>query len=421
MRTLRVALVLTGLFPLPLAAQLGIQTPDQANAAPYIACRAWFGISDTIYATPDAPNHAKGRARFRYYAEKLAKESGRNPPNVDCYQFIAMGDDLRNDHTVGFSYYNRGWKRQVTVVAFPGLPADWSTRPVPGEDGEKKAAVDPGDLRTITYAYAKGTPTDPGYDYASISVNYRFLACMGEVHVAYSLDPKSVRASDNYHSRNGLVPVGAVPVPEPISIEMVAAVLPNPQAREFGRVQLRDRYGRVEDKLAAPALGYGCFTGQTQKIGLVKDFIIGKVPPNELDAVLNDALVLTHQFIGMRSLKRPLRNAALDAAKTSRQLEEEERAANDAAEAERRRKFIEAETARVQAREAKLAAEAKAYADAQAKFQRDLAAKQAADEKYAADLARHEADMARVAEERRRYEAAMEEYRRTKGRSSKPD
>lgn len=420
MRFVALIAICVGFGQISAVAQIGIQTPEQADAAPFIACRAWFGMSDTIYTTPDAPNDRKGYARFRYHADQLGKTMGRDPPRVDCTQFREMGDDLRNDHTVGFSYYSSGWKRQVTIAAFPGLPADWSKRPVPGEDGGKKPPTDPGDVRTITYNYAKGTPSDPGYDWATIGVNYRFIACAGEVHVAYSLDPKSVRASDHYHSRNGLSPVGNVPTTEPISIEMVAVVLPNPLSKQLGPVRLKDRYGRVADKLAAPALGYGCFTGQTQKIGNVADFIIGKVEPQELDAVLNDALVLSHQFIGMRSLARPLRNAALDNVKTARQVDDEQRAAAEKAELEERRKFVEAETARVRAREAKAAAEAKAYADAQAKYQRDLAAKAAADAQYAADMARYNADTARAAADRRAYDKAMEEYRRAGGSSAKP-
>ena len=422
MRFVGLVTLLVGIGQLPVVAQIGIQTPEQADAAPFVACHAWFGMSDTVYATPDAPNDRKASIRFEYHAKKFAEEQGRKVPNTDCIQFTEMADSLRNNYIVGYSYYSRMWKRQVTIAAFPGLPADWSKRPVPGEDGDKKPApTDAGDVRTITYNYAKGTPTDPGYDWATIGVNYRFIACAGEVHVAYSLDPKSVRASDQYHSRNGLSPVGDVPTTEPISIEMVAVVLPNPLSKQLGPVRLKDRYGRVADKLAAPALGYGCFTGQTQKIGLVSDFIIGKAKPGELDALLNDALVLSHQFIGMRTLAQPLRNSALNDVKTARQIDDKERVAAEQAELESRRQFVAAETARVRAREAKEAAEAKAYADAQAKYQRDLAAKAAADAQYAADMVRFRADIERAAAERRVYEQAMEEYRRTGGRSAKPN
>lgn len=416
--------VLVGFVQIPVLAQIGVQTPEQADAAPYIACRAWFGVSDTIYTTNDAPNDRKGYVRFRYHADQWAKAQGRDSPRVDCTQFREMGDDLRNDHTVGFSYYSDGWKRQVTIAAFPGLPDDWSKRPVPGEDGDKpKKKEEPSELRTITFAYPSGTAKNPGYDSAAVDVKYRLLACAGEVHVAYGLDPSSIRASDRYHTRNGLVPVGDTPATEPISIEMAAVVVFNPFSKNIAPVRFKEQYGRVADKLAAPALGYGCFTGQTQKIGLVADFVPGKHTPEQLDAILNDSFVLRHQFIGsFAQLPKPLRNAALDDVRTSTQIADEKRAAEEQqADAERRRKFVEEETARVRAREAKAAAEAKAYADAQAKYQRDLAAKAAADAEYAANMARYRADVERAAADRRAYDAAMEEYRRTGGRGGKPN
>jgi hypothetical protein len=256
---------------------------------------------------------------------------------------------------------------------------------------------EPGNLRTITFRFAKGNANEPGYDFASVDVRYRFIACMGEVHVAYALDPKSVRTSDMYHSRNGLVPVGEAKPPEPTTIEMVAYVYPNPGSRQLGPVVYKDLYGKVADKFTAPALGYGCFTGQTQKIGKVAEIVQGKPEPAKLDAILNDALVLGAVIKGFPSLKTPLRNAALDSAKTSTQMVDEKRAADEAAGTKAANQAVKD---RVAGQLARAAAEKKAYEGQVADYRRAQA-------EHAAQLAKANAAQAEYERQRAAYEAEL--------------
>lgn len=338
-------MALIALASVPGQAQISFRSADDMEGDPYVACQAWFGMEGTIYAAEDAPNDPKVSSRFRYYAEKFAREQGHDRVNTDCISFTRKAPSWAQSHTPGHSYYNSLWKKQVTVVRFPGLPEGWSKTPVPGEEVERKEEEkdpEPGDLQTITYLYPKGTPSDPGYEFASIDVKYRFIACMGEVHAAYSLDPESVRTSDYYVSRNGSVPVGDVAPPKPTTIEMTAVAKPRLNSKHLGSIVLQDRYGRVSDGFAAPALGYGCFTGQSQKVGMVAEIVRGKHEPRALDAILNDALVLDYQFIGMAHLKNPLRNGSLDDAMTDLQKAEEERLALERAEAEAARLAAEA-------------------------------------------------------------------------------
>lgn len=388
-----------------------IMTSEELDQAPYIVCESSDNDGGVGYAAPRNENDPKGIERFHYYHKKLELELGRTLYS-DCSQHTKLGEVYGRKFTVGQTWVD-GADRRITVRPFPGIPENWSKIPVPGE---KAPEPDEGDLKTLTLLYQTGTPQTPGYGFASIQVKYRFIACDGEVHAAYSLDPDSVQTGDTYMSAEGAVPVGDVAAPKPASIGFSATAKPDLTSSSLMNLNIRQQYGSFSDGYAGPALGYGCFTGQTQSVGKVADIVQGKHEPAELNAILQDSLVLVHAISGMNALDHPLRNSRLDGAARAAiaKAEEDRLAAEQAAAAEEKRKWEEV-NARFEAQQAAAEAAREARRAEEDKYRRDLAAKEAADAKYAREVAAHEAALTKAAEERAEYERKMAEYRAAGG------
>jgi hypothetical protein len=108
-----------------------------------------------------------------------------------------------------------------------------------------------------------------GYRSASIKLNYRFLLCANEIQMAYALDRKSLEHSQDYVDRfnglnpNTIVPNSEPPVPMtvPLAVKIVQAVPGTPHV------------ATIRDGTAGEALGMGCFTGQTARVGFVAKLI----------------------------------------------------------------------------------------------------------------------------------------------------
>ena len=124
-----------------------------------------------------------------------------------------------------------------------------------------------------------------GYNSASIWVDYRFIHCMGEIHFAYSLDPKSLTYSTQYsmpRSRGyGLTVVPDSPPTPPSTIKLRASIYQRPMSH----------VAVVEDPIAGQSLGMGCFTGQTRKIGTVASMIGPNAKPEQIKEFLNTLFV----------------------------------------------------------------------------------------------------------------------------------
>lgn len=372
--------------PAPAASQISFAIDD--GTRPRLICTAFNHDTLTKYSTGEVANNPKAQKRFQYYLDKRQEETGEKL-SKDCVSFTGLHPDYRRELAPGNSFTNLN-KRTVNVVQFPGLPSDWHERPVPGEDGEKKA--DKAGLKSLALLYGTGEAGSPGYAFAAIDLNYRFIACMGEVHVAYSLDPDTIKVGDTYVTTEGsAIPTEGAEPPKPESVRFSAVVKPVLSSKHLQHIDLRERYALIGDHFAGPALGYGCFSGQTKKVGMVADIVRGKHEPDMLDAILNESLTLDEGRIGGT---RILRNASLERSKAQRERE--------AAQAAR-----EAEWQKLKADyEEKLAAANKA----QEKYQRELEAQKESEAQARTLLAEHEAKARAHAEAEAEFKRKTEEY-----------
>lgn len=186
--------------------------------------------------------------------------------------------------------------------------------------------------RTVTVPFAAPGAGD-GYESGSVGVTYAFIACMGEMHIAYSLNEGSAVAAPGYRLGGKTYPATGAP-PQPSSIRFAGTVYRGPQP-----------VGSFADGLTGKALGMGCFTGQTQKIANLSDVVGPKATPDQV----------TNYFNSLRITVEPantLRSAAMESS----------------IRGELRRKEAEAKAV---ARKAEQDAQAKQKQEAQAKAQQE--------------------------------------------------
>lgn len=171
--------------------------------------------------------------------------------------------------------------------------------------GTEQSAVD-----TLTLDFEPGDGSGflharRGYRSASIKLHYRFLACADEIQIAYSLDRKSLEHSDTYvDGFNGFNPHYMTPTTEPAAPASVALAL-KINLKSPGQAYVTT----IRDQYAGEALGMGCFTGQTARVG----FISALVGPNATRAKINAYLsLLTAGPVSVgASVGYPLYNASV--------------------------------------------------------------------------------------------------------------
>ncbi|MFZ3007488.1 MAG: hypothetical protein WA047_15080, partial [Phenylobacterium sp.] len=115
-----------------------------------------------------------------------------------------------------------------------------------------------------------------GYTGGSVALQYAFLNCFGELHIAYGLVAGSAQASGvylmggkTYEARGG--------TPQPSSIKLSAT------AKRLGSEVI----GPVADNAAGPALGLGCYTGQLIQLGVLTQWLGPKPTPQQVTNFLN--------------------------------------------------------------------------------------------------------------------------------------
>lgn len=146
-----------------------------------------------------------------------------------------------------------------------------------------------------------------GYTGGSVAIQYAFLNCFGELHIAYGLVAGSAQASGvylmggkTYEARGG--------APQLSSIKLSAT------AKRLGSEVI----GPVTDNAAGPALGLGCYTGQLIQLGVLTQWLGPKPTPQQVTNFLN-TLTLDVAPAG------PVRDFALEA-----RLRSEDRQRRDA-------------------------------------------------------------------------------------------
>jgi hypothetical protein len=331
----------------------------------YAYCQLYMWSSDndplelkTTGVFPASPT--QGDQFVKYLAEQGIVVSNYGQNRVACFEYPSRqaAQSSRDENLASETYRT-----------FRQTDLSWTPR----------AEAPHGELKYATINFLDRTHSNDrnGYDSASIRLAYRFVNCGGEIHMAYGLDKKSLRLSATYGVGGKRVSAEGVRPPD-INVLHIRG----PVKRRMNPVPVH----HFEDEDAGEALGFGCFTGQTQKVGTVAALVGPKAKPEEIQALL-DELALDGVF-----LKRPrhLRNALFEGRAPDADVPGAP-PQNDRAEDDAKVRDINAQLAREVA--ARNAADVKAKAD------------------YQAAVAKHAADVAAI---EARNQARQAEYQRQK-------
>lgn len=324
--------------------------------------------------------------------EELSKVVGNGPEGrlagVNCRTRPSLSDAEKFRESE-IKFWSENGRREK--ANFVWKPSDG--RDPQAEKGKLKSTI----VQFLSMPYPKA---GDGYVGASVEVRYQFLNCMGEIHVAYGLDNKTLKVGPYYYYKGRSIPTDGLGKPTLTAIGVSAVVKRN----------LRPEWINTFEDSVGPALGYGCFTGQTQKVGTVAK-LVGPNATREAVQALLDELVLTNTFM---KPARFLRNASLESGGSdeSPKAEADPTAPTSPAGEIRPASNLNEDAA---VRDANAAALRGAQADVAAlkKAQEDqraaIAKHKAAIAKYEAEVAKHEAEVAAV---KARNAARAAEYAR---------
>lgn len=290
--------------------------------------------------------------------------------------------------------------------------------------------------KTATVFFRSPADDERGYSGTTFDIEYQFLACMGELHIAYSLVENSVKVGRlagggnrvvkgvradkaSYWHEGKVYKVGALPQ-SVLSLPLKGIVWLEPDTTHV--------IGKFADDHAAKALGFGCFSGQTKKIADLKDLTTdsGQKPTKEELAKHFDRLRVsfeTVQLLTSSAAEEEIRSGLAKAAED--EYERSGQAGLDRAAEERTagRKAAEERAARKAAEEAEFQAKQKAFeegvaahkaaveqyqkalADVQAQQAAGVAQARSAQEEFARKQAEYEAEAARARMAQEEYEA----------------
>ncbi len=180
---------------------------------------------------------------------------------------------------------------------------DWQPTDTAAAPGNAQSPI-----QSYNLTYQDGVQAGYGYDNASLKLNYRFLACADEIQVAYGIDRKSLEHSDRYVVR----PIGhgnmeyATPASQPeapASVELDMRVTRKYQSTIT-------TVGHLRDKFAGETLGFGCFTGQTQRVGFIKTLVGPNATKPQIQEYLGSLILAGGTFQGIGAdFDFPLTNA----------------------------------------------------------------------------------------------------------------
>lgn len=252
-----------------------------------------------------------------------------------------------------------------------------------------------------------------GYSGVTFDIEYKFLVCDQEVHIAYSILDDSVKSKDENPSY-WFGPPGKILVYKPKVAFQKINSLPLKFSVWIGQ-QHYSPLARLSDVQASKALALTCFAGQTQKIAMLKDHV-PKPTPAAITAFLNNlnASFETSMILTSSAAEQEIKAGQVGAARTSdadapKQLQTTgELAAPPAADPEAKA-LNEANLAKVTATVA--AATAKRRAE-QAQYEQGVRLAAAAKAKYDQDKVAYDAQLVRVKAAQIEYQRKMVEYKR---------
>lgn len=194
-------------------------------------------------------------------------------------------------------------------------------------------------IRTVSVPFSGASATMDGYTQASMQVSYAFIACHGEIHIAYSLQEGSL-VTGNQYALGGMVYPTIGPPPQPSSIEFAGTVYRGPSI-----------VGSFADGLTGRALGMGCFSGQIQKITNVRDVLGPGATQGQIDAYLDSLSLQVRPGRELRSsseesrIRGELRRMEAAAAEAERHREQETIRAAEAERADQAQRMADAQSA----------------------------------------------------------------------------
>jgi hypothetical protein len=175
------------------------------------------------------------------------------------------------------------------------------------------------DAHTVTVPFA-GASTSDGYVTASMSVTYAFIACQGEIDIAYSLNEGSAITGASYRLDGKTYTASGAP-PQPSTIHFAGTVHRGPAT-----------VGAFADGLAGKSLGMGCFSGQIQKVANIADAVGPNASAAQVTAYLRSLSVQVRPGEVLRSaaqeslIRGELRRAEAEATAAARKAEQEAQA-----------------------------------------------------------------------------------------------
>jgi hypothetical protein len=250
-----------------------------------------------------------------------------------------------------------------------------------------------------------------GYQGTTFDVEYQLIACMGELHLAYSVVPNSVHSKRRVYFLEGSWHDTSTPAPTNVeSVHLKGTVYIPPFTNE--------PIGTFSDPAAGEALGFGCFTGQTKKVAKLKDHVGPNPNPEQVKTFINKLEVSFRTTDVLTSLAAEQEIREGKAAKTSATKEGREQADAGPTEADLRAKRRAEKEAEFQAAVKKYEEDLAAQRTAVAKFNADTvqvaitkAAQaqraQAAEAEYARQKAAHDAEVERYKREQGAYQATV--------------
>ena len=271
--------------------------------------------------------------------------------------------------------------------------------------------------KTKTVLFRPAHDNERGYRGVTFDVEYQFIVCGGELHIAYSVVEDSVRRAHNnvgsdLYSLGGHLYKVSPPPPTILNLPL--------KGRVFYSFLHASTIGTFADDHAGRALGFGCFSGQSQKIADVKDLRDenGGTPSKEyLPKVLDllDVSFETTQVLTSAEAEDEIR-AGLSKQAAGKSGEERPQADQGPSEAELRAQRQAQEEAEFQAKQkayeegmaehqAAVEQYQKALADMEAQKAANAAAAKAQQEEFARKQAAYEAEVARAKQAQDEYEA----------------
>lgn len=273
--------------------------------------------------------------------------------------------------------------------------------------------------RTKEVFFKAPSGTQKGYSGVKFDIEYQFIVCDREVHIAYSVLPNSARV------HNGGIPTYWWGGPDKYRFHKSNLSLPSINSLPLKIVVWKgDAYSsalaRLSDVQASKALGFGCFTGQSQKVGLLKDHI-SDTAPEKIKAVLNafNASFETSYILTNAAAEDEIRNAAGELTTDTDQdpsvgvasIQNDDTPGPDQAA----KALNEANLLKAKAAVDALAANAAKFRADQETYERGVREAAAAKARFDQSMAAYELELARTQAAQAEYQRKMEDHRKATG------